>query len=60
MSNAAEVRECHNVTGSVEYLLRVEVADLAAYKTFHADTLGVLPQVNSITSLVCLGSAKDR
>jgi Lrp/AsnC family leucine-responsive transcriptional regulator len=60
MSNAPEVRECHNVTGSVEYLLRVEVADLAAYKTFHADTLGVLPQVNSITSLVCLGSAKDR
>lgn len=60
MSTAAEVRECHNVTGSIEYLLRVEVADLAAYKTFHADTLGVLPQVNSITSLVCLGSAKDR
>lgn len=59
MAEAPEVRECHNVTGSVEYLLRVEVADLAAYKLFHADTLGTLSQVNSITSLVCLGSSKD-
>ena len=60
MTAATEVRECHNVTGSVEYLLRVEVADLAAYKNFHADTLGTLPQVSSITSYICLGSAKDR
>ncbi len=60
MIAAPEVRECHNVTGSVEYLLRVEVADLKAYKSFHADTLGTLPQVSSITSYICLGSAKDR
>ncbi len=59
MANAPEVRECHNVTGAVEYILRVEVADLAAYKDFHADTLGVLPMVQSITSHICLGSAKD-
>lgn len=56
---APEVRECHNITGSVEYLLRVEVADLAAYKKFHADTLGALAQVSSITSHICLGSPKD-
>src|SRR5579875_2292067 len=31
MAEAPEVRECHNITGSVEYLLRVEVPDLAAY-----------------------------
>jgi DNA-binding Lrp family transcriptional regulator len=59
MADAPEVRECHNVTGSVEYLLRVEVPDLAAYKHFHSDTLGTLPQVGSITSHVCLGSSKD-
>lgn len=59
MDHAPEVRECHNVTGSVEYLLRVEVADLDAYKYFHSETLGTLNQVNSITSLVCLGSSKD-
>lgn len=59
MDTAPEVRECHNITGNVEYLLRVEVADLAAYKSFHADTLGVLPQVQSITSYIALGSSKD-
>jgi DNA-binding Lrp family transcriptional regulator len=53
------VRECHNTTGSVEYLLRVEARDLAAYKHFHTEVLGVLPQVNAITSYVVMGSPKD-
>jgi len=60
MADAPEVLECHHVTGSVEYLLRVEVADLAAYKHFHSDVLGTLSQVSRITSYVCLGSSKDR
>jgi DNA-binding Lrp family transcriptional regulator len=59
MAQAPEVLECHNITGSVEYLLRVEVSDLAAYKHFHSDVLGTLAQVSSITSHVCLGSSKD-
>jgi len=59
MEAAPEVRECHNITGSVEYLIRVEVADLEAYKVFHADTLGTLSQVSSITSHIALGSPKD-
>ena len=59
VARAPEVRECHNVTGTVEYLLRVEVADLAAYKVFHTDVLGTLPQVNSIVTYVVMGSPKD-
>jgi Lrp/AsnC family leucine-responsive transcriptional regulator len=59
MAEAPEVLECHNITGSVEFLLRVEVSDLAAYKHFHSDVLGTLSQVRSITSHVCLGSSKD-
>ncbi|MBT8409824.1 MAG: Lrp/AsnC family transcriptional regulator [Alphaproteobacteria bacterium] len=59
ISRAPEVRECHNTTGTIEYLLRVETSDLAAYKVFHTDVLGVLPQVNAITSYVVMGSAKD-
>ncbi len=60
MDRAPEVRECHNITGSVEYILRVEVADLAAYKAFHADRLGTLSMVGSITSHIVLGASKDR
>jgi Lrp/AsnC family transcriptional regulator, leucine-responsive regulatory protein len=59
IARSPEVRECHNVTGTVEYLLRVEAADLAAYKVFHTDVLGTLPQVHSITSYVVMGSPKD-
>lgn len=59
MIAAPHVRECHNITGSVEYLLRVEVSDLTAYKEFHADVLGTQSQVSSITSYISLGSPKD-
>ncbi len=59
VSEAPEVIECHNITGTVEYLLRVETKDLAAYKAFHSDVLGVVPHVNAITSYVVMGSPKD-
>lgn len=59
MTAAPEVRECHNITGQVEYLLRVEVADIAAYKRFHTDVLGTVEKVNAITSYVVMGSPKD-
>jgi len=59
MRAAPEVRECHNITGTVEYLLRVEVADLAAYKRFHTDVLGTQPQVVALTTFVVMGSPKD-
>ncbi|HGG04862.1 MAG TPA: Lrp/AsnC family transcriptional regulator [Aliiroseovarius sp.] len=54
-----EVLECHNITGSVEYLLRVETEDLEAYKLFHTDKLGTLAQVHQITTHVVMGSPKD-
>ena len=59
MAEAPEVRECHNITGTIEYLLRVETQDLAAYKHFHTEVLGVLPQVHSITTYVLMDSPKD-
>ncbi|MCE8539349.1 Lrp/AsnC family transcriptional regulator [Ruegeria pomeroyi] len=58
-SAAPEVVECHNITGTIEYLLRVECADLPSYKTFHTDVLGTLPHVTSITTYVVMGSPKD-
>ena len=56
---AHAVRECHNITGASEYLLRVEVADLAAYKQFHSDVLGAFPWIATITTHVVMGSPKD-
>ena len=59
MQRAHEVTECHNVAGAFEYMLRVEVADLPAYKAFHTDKLGTVPHVRSITSYMVMGSPKD-
>ncbi|MGH1352327.1 MAG: Lrp/AsnC family transcriptional regulator [Methyloligellaceae bacterium] len=59
MAIAPEVRECHNVSGTIEYMLRVEVSDLNAYKNFHTEVLGTVSQVSSITSYICMASPKD-
>ncbi|MGR3804402.1 Lrp/AsnC family transcriptional regulator [Marinibacterium profundimaris] len=59
VSRSPEVVECHNITGTIEYLLRIECADLPSYKTFHTDVLGTLPHVNALTSYVVMGSPKD-
>ena len=59
MAASPEVRECHNITGVYEYLLRVEVGDIQAYKRFHTDTLGALPSVTTISSFIVMGSPKD-
>ena len=59
MVAAVQVRECHNITGTVEYLLRVEVLDLPAFKYFHTEVLGTVPHVNAITTYLVMGSPKD-
>ncbi|SNY94332.1 transcriptional regulator, AsnC family [Cohaesibacter sp. ES.047] len=59
ISASSAVVECHNVTGTIEYILRVEVPDLAAYKHFHTEILGSLPQVSTLTTYAILSSPKD-
>ena len=59
MRAAPQVRECHDVTGSIEYILRVEAADLADYKHFHTEILGMAPKVQSITSYIVMETTKD-
>ncbi len=59
VARVPEVVECHNITGTIEYLLRVECADLPAYKTFHTEVLGTSPHVTALTSYVVMGSPKD-
>ena len=59
MAAAPAVRECHNVTGAIEYILRVEVGDLASYKHFHSEVLGALPEVSTISTFMVMSSVKD-
>ena len=59
VAGAPEVAECHNIAGAFEYLLRVETADLTAYKRFHTEVLGTIPSVRAITSYIVMGTSKD-
>lgn len=59
VARAPEVVECHNIAGAFEYLLRVECADMTAYKRFHTEVLGTIPVVRSLTSYIVMDSPKD-
>jgi len=60
MRNVPQVLECHNTTGTIEYMLRVQAADLADYKRFHTEVLGTVPGVSGITSYIVMDSPIDR
>ena len=53
-----EVLEVHKIAGAFDYLLRVAVADLARYETFHAERLTALPGVALVTSYVAMSKLK--
>jgi DNA-binding Lrp family transcriptional regulator len=59
MEAAPQVRECHSVSGVIEFMLRVEVADLEAYKYFHTEVLGTISVVSSMVSYFVMDSPKD-
>lgn len=54
----AEVTECYNVSGSFDYLLKVQVPDMKAYRSFVTDTLGCLPMVDSVQSVFAMDTIK--
>ena len=47
------------MTGAFEYLLRIETKDIKSFKAFHANVLGAIPQVRTITTHVVMDSPKD-
>jgi DNA-binding Lrp family transcriptional regulator len=55
-----EVMECYLMTGTADYLLRVVVSDVAAYKGFLMDQLTRIPGVTNIRSSFALKQVKYR
>jgi DNA-binding Lrp family transcriptional regulator len=50
--------ECYLMTGDADYLLRIVVPDVEAYKSFVVDRLTRIPGVSSITSSFALKQVK--
>lgn len=53
-----EVMECYLMTGDSDYLLRIVVADVAAYEVFLKNHLTRIPGVSSIKSSFALNCVK--
>jgi len=53
-----DVIECHMVAGGFDYLLKVRVADMAAYRSFLGDTLVALPGIRETRTYAVLEEVK--
>jgi DNA-binding Lrp family transcriptional regulator len=53
-----DILECHLMSGSADYLLRVAAADLADYDTIHRDCLARLPGVSAMRTSFSLRRIK--
>lgn len=54
-----EVSECYNVSGSWDYMLRVNVPDMQAYRALVIDTLGRFPHLASLESVFVMDEVKN-
>ena len=54
-----EVIECHHITGSGDFLLKVLTTDIASYQTLILDKLSQIEEIGNMKSMVILSSFKD-
>jgi Lrp/AsnC family leucine-responsive transcriptional regulator len=57
--NLQQVQECYLVSGNFDYLLKVRVADMTAYREFLGETLLSVPGVRESTSTVVMEAVKE-
>lgn len=53
-----DVLECHMVAGGFDYLLKVRVADMVAYRAFLGDTLTAMPGIRETRTYAVLEEVK--
>ncbi|WP_343866164.1 Lrp/AsnC ligand binding domain-containing protein [Caenispirillum bisanense] len=53
-----EVMECHMITGGLDYLLKVRLADMGEYRRFLGDSLVTLPGVKATHTYVVMEEVK--
>ena len=58
LRNMSEITECYNVSGSFDYLLKVQVPDMSTYRRFVTDRLGRLDMLESVQSVFAMEHIK--
>lgn len=54
-----EVLECHRVSGSYDYLLKIVVKDVEAYEHFILTKLTMVSDLGNVHSMIVLSTSKD-
>lgn len=54
-----EVMECFQMTGHVDFILRIATSDMDAYHDFYRNKLATLPNINTIQSFFVLSETKS-
>ena len=59
MLGIAQVQECHMVAGGFDYLLKVRVRDMAAYRAFLGEVLSKVPGIRETHTYAVMESVKE-
>lgn len=59
IAKIAQVQECHMVAGSFDYLLKVRVPDLAAFRVFLGEVLSQVPGIRAAHSYAVMERIKE-
>jgi Lrp/AsnC family transcriptional regulator, leucine-responsive regulatory protein len=59
MTGIPEVEECHMVAGGFDYLLKVRVRDMRAYRQFLGDVLSRVPGIRETRSYAVMERVKE-
>ena len=54
----SEVQECHHISGDYDYILRINVADMVAYRQFMVEKLTAIDQIGSTQSSFGISEVK--
>lgn len=54
-----EIIECHHVTGSSDYILKIMVEDIAAYEHLAMETIRNIKEISNMTTMVILSTLKE-
>jgi Lrp/AsnC family transcriptional regulator, leucine-responsive regulatory protein len=59
MLGIAQVQECHMVAGGFDYLLKVRVRDMAAYRAFLGEVLSKVPGIRETHTYAVMDNVKE-
>ncbi|WP_431209606.1 Lrp/AsnC family transcriptional regulator [Puia sp. P3] len=55
-----EVMECFQMTGTVDFILRIATVDMEAYRDFYRNKLATLPNISTVQSYFVLSDVKAK